>query len=125
MKLLKLINLSKKWIRDELFPSIKNCGRDYDKMIKSNKIKNPCVIKNHFWFLINFLVHSILSFSFWFLIKLSHFLFYHCVCVCDSKKISVCEVEEGCTFVKKKFKQWIIVENQLMICLLMCFSLIS
>jgi hypothetical protein len=39
MKLSRLISLSKKWIRDEWFPLIKICGKAYDKMMKSNKIK--------------------------------------------------------------------------------------
>jgi hypothetical protein len=35
--------------------------------------------------------------------------------VCDSKKISVREMEKGCTCVKKKYKQLSMVEGQLVI----------
>jgi hypothetical protein len=37
------------------------------------------------------------------------------LCVYDLKKISVCEMEKGCTCVKKKYKQLIMVEGQLVI----------
>jgi hypothetical protein len=37
------------------------------------------------------------------------------LCVCDSKKIKVCEVEKGSICVKKKYKQLFMVEGQLVI----------
>ncbi len=37
------------------------------------------------------------------------------LCVCDSKKINVCEMEKSCTCVKKKCKQLSMVEGQLVI----------
>jgi hypothetical protein len=39
-------------------------------------------------------------------------------------KISVCKMEEGCICVKKKYKQWIMIEGQLVIFFII-FSLIS
>ncbi len=41
-----------------------------------------------------------------------------------NKRIRVCEAKEGSTCVKKKYKQWIMVEGLLVIYFLTCFSLI-
>jgi hypothetical protein len=35
----------------------------------------------------------------------------------------MCEVEEGCIYVTTKYRQWIMVENQLEIIFLVCFFL--
>jgi hypothetical protein len=35
----------------------------------------------------------------------------------------MCEVKEGCICVKTKYIQWIMVESQLVISFLVCFSL--
>jgi hypothetical protein len=48
MKLSRLISLNRKWIRDEWFPLIRICGKDYDKMMKFNRIKKPMFGKEPF-----------------------------------------------------------------------------
>jgi len=72
------------------------------------------VAGNHLWFLIISWAHSIIPFTFGFSLYSFFQALYH----------YVCEVEKGCTCVKKKYKQWIMVEGQLVISFLLCFSLI-
>jgi hypothetical protein len=80
------------------------------------------VVGNHLWFLNISWAHSIIPFTFGFSLYYFFQALYHYVC--DFKKINLCEVEKGCTCVKKKYKQWIMVEGQLVISFLLCFSLI-